>query len=621
MISLLLLVECDSIKFRLNKNIIAIDVLIILSLSIRYYQLKQQEKRRFMIKNNKPVRITLAHINDTHSYFEPQALQLQLNIDGEKLSPYVSNGGFSRIATRVKQLKANALAQNRDFLFVHAGDCFQGTLYFSLFKGKANADMLNALGIDMMTIGNHELDMGNEPVATFLDRITFPLLAGNWDLSNELNTKSHRLNGRSNLLSYQPKDKTAQWITRIVDGESIAIFGLSIDKMADIANVDLDTPFVDSYQTAINTIKSIQSTGINKIILLSHLGFGGDCDLAEKVDGISLIVGGHTHVLQGDFSDLGFIKESEYGLKINDTYIVQAGCHSQALGHCEIDFAADGSVTAFNGKNELLIGRRLCIDKTLLTTHEDQLYNKASLYLAQHENVVVCKKDLQLQSLLLDKYIPRVHELQSTVIATATENMRHIRIPDVQGGSEIAPLVAESFVHMMNHNGHQVDFAIHNAGGVRSSLNSGNISVADIAGKLLPFVVPIGIYRIKGRYIAQALEGAINNATNNGVMGSGSGSYPYVHNLSFRYYNERPMGQRIGKLIIYTKASGWVKVDHDTFYYGCSSAYTMKGKEGYDALTMMDGEGIITQHSMADCFIHFIKNSANSMLLKSASKE
>lgn len=574
-----------------------------------------------MIKNNKPVRITLAHINDTHSYFEPQALQLQFNIDGEKISPFVSNGGFSRIATRVKQLKTNALAHDRDFLFMHAGDCFQGTLYFSLFKGKANAEMLNALGIDMMTIGNHELDMGNEPVASFLDRITFPLLAGNWDLSNELNTKSHRLNGRSNLIAYQSKDKTAQWITRIVDGEPIAIFGLSIDRMADIANVDLDTPFVDSYQTAINTIKSIQATGINKIILLSHLGFEGDCDLADKVDGISLIVGGHTHVLQGDLSDLGFKKESEYGLKINDTYIVQAGCHSQALGHCEIDFAADGSVTAFNGKNELLIGRRLCTDKTLLSTHEDQLHNKASLYLAQHENVVVCKKDLQLQSLLLDKYIPRVRELQSTVIATITENMRHIRIPDVQGGSDIAPLVAESFVHMMNHDGYQVDFAIHNAGGVRSSLNSGNISVADIAGKLLPFVVPIGVYRIKGKYIAQALEGAINNATNNGVLGSGSGSYPYTHNLSFRYFNERPMGLRIAKLVIYTKANGWQQIDHETFYYGSSSAYTMKGKEGYDALTMMEGEGIITQHSMADCFIHFIKNSVNSLILKSAAKE
>lgn len=566
-----------------------------------------------MMKKNKPVKITLAHINDTHSYFEPQSLQLQLNIDGEMISPYVSNGGFSRIATRAKQLKATALQNNRDFIFVHAGDCFQGTLYFSLFKGKANSDMLNALGIDVMTIGNHELDMGNEPVAEFLDRIEFPLLAGNWDLTNELTTKSHYLKGRPNLLSYQPEQQTARWMTRVVDGESVAIFGVSLDKMADIANVDPDTPFVNAIQTATNTVRAIRESGINKIILLSHLGFTGDCELAEKVDGISLIVGGHSHNLLGDFSDLGLKKEAEYGHQVNGTYIVQAGFHSQALGHCEIDFAADGSVSTFKGKNELLIGRRLCTNASLLTTNDDAIHAQASLYLMQHENVVICKKDPQLQSLLQDKYIPRVRELQSTVIANLTKDMRHIRIPDQQGGSEIVPLVAESFAHMMNKDGHQIDFAIHNAGGVRTSLFQGNISICDIAGKLLPFAVPIGVYHIKGKYIAQALEGAINNATNNGVIGTGSGSYPYTYNLDFNYHAERPLGQRITGLMINTAQDGWVDIDDDKHYYGSSSAYTMKGKEGYEALTMMEGDGIVSHHSMADCFIDFLQNVPNRL--------
>ena len=143
-----------------------------------------------MNKNYKPVRIKLAHINDTHSYFEPTSLQLKLNIDNERtLEPYVSAGGFSRIATRVEQLRDDAHRQGQGMLFLHAGDCFQGTLYFSLFKGKANADLLNALNIDAMALGNHELDMGNEPVALFCQRTQFPLLAGNWDLSNELLNK------------------------------------------------------------------------------------------------------------------------------------------------------------------------------------------------------------------------------------------------------------------------------------------------------------------------------------------------------------------------------------------------------------------------------------------------
>lgn len=563
-----------------------------------------------MIKNNKPARITLAHINDTHSYFEPQPLQLQLNINDNIISPYVSNGGFSRIATRVKQLKVTALQHEREFIFMHAGDCFQGTLYFSLFKGKANSDMLNALGIDVMTLGNHELDMGNEPVAEFLDRIQFPLLAGNWDLSNEISTKSHYLNGRTNLFSYQPNERTARWMTRIVDGEPIAIFGVSLDKMADIANVDPDTPFVSAIETAKNTVKAIRNAGINKIILLSHLGFNGDCELAKDVDGISLIVGGHSHTLQGDFSTLGLKQEFEYGYQVNGTYIVQAGFHSQALGHCEVDFSADGSISYFKGKNELLIGRRLCTDSTLFTANNDEIHAKANLYLAQHENVVVCKKDPQLQRLLQDKYIPRVRELQNTVIANLKQDMRHIRIPDREGGSEIAPLVAKSFAHMMSKDGHRIDFAIHNAGGVRTSLSQGNITICDIAGKLLPFAVPIGVYRIKGKYIALALEGAINNATNNGMLGTGSGSYPYAYNLDYNYQAGQPLGKRITDLKIHTENDGWISIDNEVSYYGSSSAYTMKGKEGYEALTEMEGEGFISHHSMADCFIDYLQSES-----------
>ncbi len=76
-------------------------------------------------------------------------------------------------------------------MLLHAGDCFQGTLYFSLFKGEANAELLNELRPDAMALGNHELDMGNEPVGKFIREIEFPLLAGNWNLSRE-GTKSFR---------------------------------------------------------------------------------------------------------------------------------------------------------------------------------------------------------------------------------------------------------------------------------------------------------------------------------------------------------------------------------------------------------------------------------------------
>ncbi|MGF1839577.1 bifunctional metallophosphatase/5'-nucleotidase [Vibrio atlanticus] len=566
-----------------------------------------------MTKKNKPTKIVLAHINDTHSYFEPTSLQLSLKMNNHIIEPYVSTGGFARISTRFKQIEQDAQRQKVGTLFLHAGDCFQGTLYFSLFKGKANADLLNALNIDAMTLGNHELDMGNEPVAIFAKRIKFPLLAGNWNLSNEDINKTHTLADNEIVKPYLTVTRSASFITKEFDGEKVAIFGLSIDKMAGIANPDIDTPFENALETAKATIKQIHKAGINKIVLLSHLGYEADLELAANVTGIGVIVGGHSHRLQGDFSDIGLVKDDDYGVKVGDTYVVQAGFHAMSLGHCEIEFDAEGKVAHFNGKNELLLGRRLFIDAKLSEVGQDDAHDMACEFLNNHPNIAVCKKDPELQSILTDKYQPRVRKLQQQVIAHADTTLRHIRIPDEKGPSQLAPLVAQSFHYLMNKKGHQVEFAIHNSGGVRNSLNSGDVSVADIAGKLLPFAVPIGVYDVKGETIAGMLEGAINNALDNGVVGTGSGSFPYTHNLRFCYHKEAPLGHRIHHLEIHSETSGWQPVSRDRIYRGASSAYTMKGKEGYNAVLDMIGDGVVTTDSMADCFIEFLQEYPESL--------
>ncbi|MFM2586840.1 bifunctional metallophosphatase/5'-nucleotidase [Vibrio sp. TBV020] len=557
-------------------------------------------------KNKKTTKLRLAHINDTHSYFEPTSLQLTIDVNGEELSPFVSAGGFARIATRVEQLRQEAKSANKDLLFLHAGDCFQGTLYFSLFKGEANATLLNGLKIDAMALGNHELDMGNEPVAQFAQRINFPLLAGNWDLSNELASKPIRLSNNDRVYAYETKTKAATWIEKAIGDDKVAVFSLALDKMSDISNPDIDTPFVNAIETAKHTVTLIQSKGINKIILLSHMGYDSDLDLANHVDGISVIVGGHSHRLQGDFSGLGLAKDDEYGVKVNDTYVVQAGYHALSLGHCDIEFNEDGSVASFTGKNELLLGRRLFIDASMSRTHSETPYQMARSFIDSHPNVVVCKKDRALQSILEERYISRVRTLQKEIIATADTKLRHIRVPDQQGPSQLAPLVAESFTYKMKQLGHSVDFAIHNAGGVRNSLNSGSVSVADVAGKLLPFAVPIGVYKIKGQYLPLILEGAINNAFNNGVDGTGDGSYPYTHNLRYEYDYDAPKGQRIKGLQLGDSKGDWQAIEPEAIYTGSSSAYTMKGKEGYEAILNMEGEGVISTVSMADCFIQLL---------------
>ncbi|WP_112478028.1 bifunctional metallophosphatase/5'-nucleotidase [Vibrio variabilis] len=560
-----------------------------------------------MTINNKPLSLTVAHINDTHSYFDPTSLALSIAHNGHQCQPYVSAGGFARIAARVKQLKNSHTSD--DFLFLHAGDCFQGTLYFSLFKGEANAVMLNALGIDAMALGNHELDMGNEPVGKFLREIDFPLLAGNWNVSGELR-KQYPLKSHPNLMDFDHQTHTAKWIEKRVGEERVAIFGLSLDKMADIANPDCDTTFEPCAATAKATVDAIHKTGINKIILLSHMGYEADLALAEKVSGIGLIIGGHSHVLQGDFLALGLKSQEHYGVHINGTYVVQAGHHSMTLGHCRIDFAANGQVIGFEGRNELLVGRRAFMD--VHGEHSASDIEQIKQQIHAHDHVVVVRKDPAVKAVLAEKYQPQVRALQNQTIAHVDSELRHVRLPDEYGPSQLAPLVAHSFLYTMQSLGHTVDFAMHNAGGVRNSLSVGAVSVADVAGKLLPFAVPIGMYRIKGIDIPKILEGALDNAYSNGVQGTGSGSYPYTSQLDFQYDATLPKGERVFNV----RVAGEV-LDENRVYTGTSSAYTMKGKEGYDAIKNMLDSGIITTWSMADCFIKMLSEQPDSVRLNS----
>jgi 5'-nucleotidase len=563
--------------------------------------------------NHNPCAITIAHINDTHSYFEPSLLQLSVNLPrGEISEPFISVGGFARIKSRADELKVQAEEKGRRFLFLHGGDCFQGTLYFSLFKGDVNADLLNQLNIDAIVLGNHELDLGNDTLASFAKKINFPLLAGNWDLSHEDLTKVNRLSDNPNVLALNKKQGTANYKIFYSGNEAIAVFGISLDQMADISNPDRDTPFVCAKQTIRSTVQLLNQAGVNKIILLSHLGYEADKNVALEIDGISLIVGGHSHVLQGDYSTLGLGHEDTYGQKVKQTYVVQSGLHSQAMGCCHIDFNADGSIQSFEGHNELLIGRRVFFKSNGVVTETASYQDEVKKIIHSHPGVRVVAKDPSLHHHLINHYTAEIRKHEAEKIALLPNELRHIRIPNDVCGSEVAPLVAKAFRYALSKRSIETDFAIHNAGGVRCSLPQGEITSADIGGKLLPFAIPIGRYTINGRTLSALLEGAIDNAMGKGALGTGSGSYPYCDGIRFQYDAENPEGSRISNVQVYRR-DHWQSVLPDEKYYGTSTAYTMKGKEGYDAILCTEEPSIVTNISMADAFIEWLKQSQFSL--------
>ena len=548
--------------------------------------------------------LSLAHINDTHSNFDPSRVQFSVELDAAQYELHTHSGGYARISYQVERKRAIAKRDGHTFLFLHGGDSFQGTLYFSQFKGVANAHLLNLLKPDAMVLGNHEIDAGNAPVRAFLDRIEFPLLAGNMDLSQEVAGKKGELKGHRNLLDLDTEQQIAKVLFKPMGDKTLAIVGITLDQMKVIARPDPDTHFVDAIATTQRTVDHLKAKGIDHIIVLSHLGLDQDRHLAEAVDGISLIVGGHSHTLQGDFSHLG-LSQLPYGEMRNGTPILHAGKYAETLGLADIEFDAHGQVSALTGNNYFMLDSQFVLQSSAQIC--DATYQQIKQTLDEHPGILWDDEISTISDTILRDYRPAIDALEHQVLAFIPRNLVHTRLPSkaLPHGSEIAPWVSRSMYQEAKALDTRVDFALHNAGGVRQSLPKGNLTLAEVVGRILPFELPLVKYQIRGEYLYQALESAINAATNNSVIGTGAGSFPYTYGLRYFYDGRKPLGQRIIKLEIWQNDS-WALVSIEQEYVGVSTAYTVAGKEGYHPLLQRNWQEPFDNLTLPQAFVQFV---------------
>ena len=554
----------------------------------------------------KSYRLSIAHINDTHSNFEPSPVQFTLIANQQSYKLEGHSGGYARLGFQIDQARQQAASEQCPFLFLHGGDSFQGTLYFREFQGAANAHLLNLLKPDAMVLGNHEIDAGNSPVQAFLNRIDFPVLAGNMDLSHEDRLKVGRLYGHPMLYDFDDSSETAKVLIKPFHDTKMAIIGITLDQMRLIARPDPDTHFVNAIDTTRATIARLTRQGIKHIIVLSHLGLEQDRELAEHVDGISLIIGGHSHTLQGSMSDIG-LSDIPYAETINATPILHAGKYAETLGLADIVFDQHGQVTNLVGNNYFMLDNNINVTQADGKATSSALSEQLIEQLFAHPSIKDAQHDEQIHQVIHTQYRPALDALENQILAHIPRDFVHTRLPSkhLPHGSEIAPWVSRSMYKAAKLIEPNIDFALHNAGGVRQSLNKGQLSLADVVGRILPFELPLTLYQIMGKYVIEALESSINSATNNGIMGTGAGSFPYPYGLRYFYDGKQIKGQRITQVEIY-KQDAWQPLEANKLYIGVSSAYTAAGKEGYDALLHAHWQQPIEHQTLPEAFIDFV---------------
>ena len=219
-----------------------------------------------------PKRLVVLHTNDMHSRIEP------FPDDGSK---FANLGGMARRATLVRQIQQ----QEPHVLLLDAGDIFQGTPYFNYFGGELEFKLMSKMGYDAATLGNHDFDNGIDGLMEQLPEAKFSFVSSNYDFS-KTPLKNH-------ILPYRTIRK---------GGIKVGLFGLGIELEGLVPRASFGaTKYLDPVGVAMEMVSLLKGKKCDLIICLSHLGFSfksqkiDDKKLAAQVEGIDLIIGGHTH--------------------------------------------------------------------------------------------------------------------------------------------------------------------------------------------------------------------------------------------------------------------------------------------------------------------------------------
>jgi len=268
-------------------------------------------------------RLVILHTNDVHSRLDP------FPMDGSR------NQGLGGVAARAALIQS-IRSREEQVLLLDAGDIFQGTPYFNVFKGEPEIKAMSMMGYDACTMGNHDFDAGLENFATQLQHARFPVVICNYDFTGtpmENRYKPHMIIRKGGL-------KIG------ITGVGIELKGLVPDDLAG------KTQYLDPIACVNRTAEMLKKRyQCDMVICLSHLGYQyresstkvSDISLAKETAFVDLIIGGHTHT----FLDKPVVQQNKNGA---DVVINQVGWGGILLGRLDYEFTKDGKKNLVQNK-------------------------------------------------------------------------------------------------------------------------------------------------------------------------------------------------------------------------------------------------------------------------------
>lgn len=486
--------------------------------------------------------LTLAHTNDTHAHLEP----MEVTLSGKR----VKVGGVAQRIAFFDRLRAS----RRNLLILDAGDVFQGTLYFNQYRGLADRYFMHRALYRVMALGNHEFNLGPGPLAEFLRGARFKVVSANVRVEGE-----PRLKG---LLS--------PYAILAVGQERVGVIGLTTPDTREISNPGPTVNFLDPYEPAQRAVYELLRKGVNKIVVLSHLGYGEDLKLARRLVGVQVIVGGHSHTLLGSFPHRELVPAGPYPTVVKnpegkDVLVVQAWEWGKVVGLLEVTFDAKGELLAYKGEPILM---------TPEVSPEDFFAKEALLAYAQP-----------------------VMALMGQVIAQAKVDLIGERAVVRRRESNLGNLIADGMVWKTRNAG--VRIALQNGGGIRATIPKGPITMGRVY-EVLPFGNTLVVMDLKGREIKAALENGVSQ------WEQSAGRFLQVSGLRYAFDLSRPVGDRVVRVEVKAEG-GYVPLDLEATYRVVVNNFIANGGDGFTVLKEAQGYRVDTGFSDAESFMEYLQ--------------
>ncbi len=470
--------------------------------------------------------LTILHTNDFHARFEPIS-KYDSGCSSEDNAEGKCFGGWARLVNAVK----DARSRTNNSILVDGGDQFQGTLFYTYYKGKVAAEMMNGIGYDAMTVGNHEFDDGPEVLAGFMASVDFPVLMSNADVSGE-----PALAG-----------KLAKSTVIERGGEKIGLIGLTPQNTDELASPGPNVVFTAPAEAVQGEVDKLTAEGVNKIVVLSHSGFVVDKMVAANTTGVDVIVGGHSNTLLSNTQERAV---DVYPVMVNDTAIVQAYAYGKFLGELNVSFDDAGAIVEAKGEPLLIDGQ-----------------------VAEDAAVVARVKELA----------GPLDEIRNEVVAEAgapLEGDRSVcRVEECAMGN----IIADAMLERVKDQGIQI--AIMNSGGIRASIDAGEVTKGEVL-TVLPFQNTLSTFQISGQTLIDALENGVSQVE------EVSGRFPQVAGMSFSWNPSVAAGEGRIQEVMVDMGDGLTPIDPAKTYGVVSNNFVRGGGDGYkmfrDAMNVYD---------------------------------